>query len=542
MKLLTHNPDVLSCIANLSNDEVFTPPEIANAMLDQLAETWAIDNEGENIWENPDVTFLDPFTKSGVFLREITQRLVDGLASEIPDLQHRVNHILTKQVYGIAITALTGLLARRSVYCSKTANGKYSICSSFDDEQGNIWFERTEHFWKGQDSKFELDSLTGKKTRVLVNGNCSFCNASQKNYGRGSEMESHAYAFIHSENIQQRLAEIFGAQVQFDVVIGNPPYQLSDGGAGKSAKPLFQHFVDSAKKLEPRYVSMIIPSRWMAGGKGLDGFRQEMLNDDRIRSLVDYIDSDEAFPGVDIAGGVSYFLWNRDSAGTCRVETHIRGKVEVSPNRRLNEYDVFVRYADALSILKKVWPDGVILENSLQQRMSGRNAFGFGTKASGQDTPHGLEDPVTLISSRGSTYVSKEDVTSNRAWIEMWKTTVSRASPAGGRPDKSGRFYGLSSIRVIEPNVVTTEAYPVVGAFESRIEAQRMSNYLRTKFVRFLLTLRSVSQTVGKATFGFVPDLPMDREWTDEDLTEKYGLTSQEVALIDQMVRPMEAE
>lgn len=204
------NPDVLTCIANLSNDEVFTPPELANRMLDTLAQAWAADHAGADLWTNRSVKFLDPFTKSGVFLREITNRLVKGLAEEIPDLQDRVNHVLTKQVFGIGITRLTSLLARRSLYCSKWANGPHSVGKGFSDESGNIWFERTEHTW--------------------VDGKCTYCGASKEAMDRGADLETHAYAFIHTDNIKTRMAELFGEDMQFDVIVGNPPYQLNDGG------------------------------------------------------------------------------------------------------------------------------------------------------------------------------------------------------------------------------------------------------------------------------------------------------------------------
>jgi len=191
------NPDVLSCIANLSNDEVFTPPEFANRMLDTLAEAWAADNDGASIWAKPDVTFLDPCTKSGVFLREITKRLIDGLEGAIPDLQTRVDHILTRQIFGIGITELTAMLARRSLYCSKHANGPHSISRGFNSDNGNVWFERVEHSW--------------------AKGKCTFCGASEKTLDRGEDRESHAYAIIHTYDIQGRVSEIFGGDMQFDV-------------------------------------------------------------------------------------------------------------------------------------------------------------------------------------------------------------------------------------------------------------------------------------------------------------------------------------
>ncbi len=261
------NPDVLTCIANLSNDEVFTPPEFANRMLDTLAEAWAADHNGADIWADKKVRFLDPCTKSGVFLREITSRLTKGLASKIPNLEERVNHILTKQVFGIGITHLTSLLARRSVYCSKHANGEHSIAKGLASDDGNIWFERTEHTW--------------------VNGKCAFCGASQRALDRGEDLETHAYAFIHTDNIKARIAELFGGDMQFDVIIGNPPYQLASDGGTRDI-PIYQHFVSQAKNLEPRYLVMVIPSRWMATGLGLKDFRESMLADHRIRQIVDF--------------------------------------------------------------------------------------------------------------------------------------------------------------------------------------------------------------------------------------------------------------
>jgi adenine-specific DNA methylase len=242
------NPDILTCIANLSNDEVFTPPEFANRMLDTLAEAWAANNGGADLWANSSVRFLDPCTKSGVFLREITSRLTKGLATQIPDLEERVDHILTKQVFGIGTTRLTSLLARRSLYCSKQANGLHSIAGGFTSEAGHIWFERTEHSWR--------------------DGRCKFCGASQKTLDRGAGLETHAYAFIHTDDIQAQIDEMFGGNMQFDVIIGNPPYQLDDGGYGTSAAPIYQLFVERALEVDPRYAVFVTPSRWMAGGKG----------------------------------------------------------------------------------------------------------------------------------------------------------------------------------------------------------------------------------------------------------------------------------
>jgi hypothetical protein len=324
--LTGRNPDVLSCIANLSNDEVFTPPEFAGRMLDTLAQGWAAAHGGANIWADSNVTFLDPCTKSGVFLREIAKRLIDGLEAEIPDLQTRVDHILTKQVFGIAITKLTSLLARRSLYCSKHATGPHSVAKSFDDDDGNIRFERTEHVRDGD--------------------RCRACGAGAEFLNRGADQENYAYAFIHSDSIKTRLRALFGGKMHFDVIIGNPPYQLGDGGGGTSAVPIYQHFVEQAKKLEPRFLTMVIPSRWFTGGKGLDAFREQMLSDGRCRSIDDYLSASDVFPGVGLKGGICYFLWDREQIGACNISTHFHDWPTSTATRPLLEKgaEVFIRF------------------------------------------------------------------------------------------------------------------------------------------------------------------------------------------------------
>jgi len=351
------NPDVLTCIANLSNDEVFTPPELANRMLDTLAEGWAAQNDGANLWADSTVRFLDPFTKSGIFLREIATRLIAGLAEEIPDLQTRVDHVLTQQVFGIGITTLTSLLARRSLYCSKHANGEHSVATGFADEGGNVWFERTEHSWR--------------------NGKCEFCSAPSALFDREPGLENHAYAFIHTDNIKARIGELFGAEMQFDVIIGNPPYQLNVGVEKENyAVPLYHSFVSQAKNLSPRFLTMVIPSRWFAGGRGLDEFRDEMLNDDRLRHIVDFPNAVDCFPGVDISGGVCYFLWNRDDRGDCTIET-VQGEQVISKMTRplLEPNDsTFIRFNEAIPIVRKI---KAFDEPSFSSLVSPQTPFGF---------------------------------------------------------------------------------------------------------------------------------------------------------------------
>ncbi|MBY0233258.1 MAG: Eco57I restriction-modification methylase domain-containing protein [Gemmataceae bacterium] len=386
--LRNRNPDVLSCIANLSNDEVFTPPELANRMLDTLGESWSGDHGGASLWADKTVRFLDPCTKSGVFLREITRRLIKGLEGQIPDLTARVDHIVTKQVFGIAITHLTALLARRSVYCSKQARGKHSVARSFKSDDGNIWFQRTEHAWDDD-------------------GKCTFCGANERDYDRGDELETHAYAFIHTHDPKARLGEMFGGGMQFDVIIGNPPYQLGQSGGdavGGFAMPVYQKFVEAAKGVDPRYLVMVTPSRWFAGGRGLDEFRKEMLADRRIRRLVDYPDSREVFPGVDIAGGISYFLWDSSWKGECEVTTISGGVTGPSLSRYLDEYDILVRYNQAVAILHRVLGSHGGTFDSLASQVSPIQPFSIRTNFRGAPSSEGMANPVLLFQNGGTSY------------------------------------------------------------------------------------------------------------------------------------------
>lgn len=508
------NPDVLTCIANLSNDEVFTPPVFAGQMLDTVAAAWAKDHGGASIWANPGVRFLDPFTKSGVFLREITTRLTEGLKDAIPDLQARVDHILTKQVFGIGITRLTSLLARRSLYCSKFANGEHSIAKSFASEAGNIWFERMEHSWDGD--------------------KCEFCGTSKRELDRGEEAETHAYAFIHTGDVKARMNEIFGGNMQFDVIIGNPPYQLDDGGHGASASPIYHKFVEQAKALEPRYLVMVIPSRWFGGGKGLGEFRATMLGDDHIRKLVDYENARDAFPGIDLAGGVCYFLWERDSSGMCEV-TNIAGEtLPVVSERRLDEFPTFVRHSAAVPIIRKVLTES---ERRMSGQVSARKPFGIPTNG----RPEKSGDLI-LRWEKGEGPYPRSKVEVGTELIEKWKVITSYVGyDHAGNPGKDGRRRVLSKIDILPPETICTETYLVVGAYKTKQEATNLVAYMKTRFFRFLMAQFMYSHHLTKSAYGFVPVLDAREEWTDGKLSKRYGLTADEVVFIESKIRPYDS-
>ncbi|MFY9233429.1 MAG: Eco57I restriction-modification methylase domain-containing protein [Fimbriimonadaceae bacterium] len=517
-----YNPDVLTCLANLSSDEVFTPPDVANRVLDLLP---------AEIWRDPKATFLDPACKSGVFLREITRRLDEGLEKEIPDRQSRINHILKNQVFGIAITELTALLTRRSVYCSKAANGKYSVCEAFDVEEGNIRYDRVEHAWK--------------------TGRCVFCGASREgkaSLDRGEELETHAYAFIHTEDMSTWAAGLFGGDMEFDVIIGNPPYQLDDGGFGTSAAPIYDRFVEQAKKLNPRFLTMIIPSRWFAGGKGLAEFRESMLSDDRLRSIDDYLSASDIFPGVGLKGGICYFLWDRDNPGSCQVSTHFKDWPVSTASRPIREpgADVFIRFNEGLSILKKViavesgqsdslsLPDG----KRFAQLVSSRKPFGLETTFEGK-VAKGTGD-VLVHQNGGTGYTPRSSITVGTGLIDKWKVYTGRAAPGTGNKDTYPHRI-ISTPFVGEPGTISSETYICIGPLDSKNEAESVLSYLSCRLTRLLILLHKPSQDTTRKVYTFVPTQNWSRRWTDQDLYAKYEISADEIEFIESLVRPMDA-
>lgn len=507
-----YNPDVLTCLANLSNDEVFTPPEVANRMLDMLP---------EELWHDSSATFLDPACKSGVFLREIAKRLIEGLKEEIPDLQKRIDHIFHKQLYGIAITELTSLLSRRSVYCSKYPNSKYSI-TLFEDTSGNIRYKRIPHRWQ--------------------NGKCLFCGASKSEYERGDELETHAYEWIHTIKPE----EIF--KMKFDVIIGNPPYQLETSGSVESqATPIYNKFIEQAKKLKPRYLSMIVPSRWMNGGFGLDAFRSEMLSDKHIRVLHDYINASDCFPGVAITGGVCYFLWSRDSEGKCLVTTHKDGDREQTVSERylLEEgLETFIRHNEAISILNKVRSHG---EVSFSNIVSQRDPFGLNYFENGRERMFKIfhqkqtanMSPIYSFGwqRNGISYAENKYITTNLEAVSKYKVFISKAN--GGASNKIP-YAVLSKPFVGVPGTICNMTYLLVGPFEKKKVAENVTNYIATKFFRFLVSLMKNTQNAYKKVYTYVPMQDFSKSWTDEELYEKYGLTKEEIAFVESMIKPME--
>ncbi|MCP3878904.1 MAG: restriction endonuclease [Sulfitobacter sp.] len=498
-------PDILEVIADLSNDEVFTPPSVANAVLDLLP---------DDVWTNPDLRWLDAGSKTGVFPREITRRLMDGLSDVIPDEQQRLDHILHNQVFAIAITELTSLMSRRTLYCSKTANSAHSV-SAMRTEDGNIWFGPVKHTYS--------------------QGRCAECRASEALMEKPGS-DNHAYAFIHADG---RLKLKKDMDMKFDVIVGNPPYQMTGGGGGGGHSPIFDQFVEEAKALDPQYISMVIPSRWMAGGRGLSPFREAMLSDDRVRRIVDYPNSAEVFPSVDIKSGVCFFLWDRDNAGPCEM-TLIRDGQEHGPTpRKLDEFDILVRDSRALTILHKVQ---ALNEPVFSEKVTGAVPFGLTSNFGGykKDAEPGAGQVLLYASTpagkRNTGAVQRALIKKNVHLIDHWKLLIPKAGPgsSGGHvlPDAV-----LGKPLVAKPKSVCTETFLPFGPLASCEEAESVMAYLQTRFARFMISLRKVSQDAMRGVYVWLPQQTWDHEWSDDELYEKYGINADEQAYIAEMIR-----
>ena len=514
-----YNPDVLECLANLSNDEVFTPPKVVNQMLDMFpSETWS----------NPNLKFLDPACKTGVFLREIAKRLIVGLEEQIPDLQQRLDHIFHNQLYGIAITELTALASRRSLYCSKYANGKYSV-SKFDNPDGNIRFVPINHTWE--------------------NGKCKYCGANTKQYLRDNDLETHAYEFIHTNNPE----EIFG--MKFDVIIGNPPYHLSDGSGGSSdsAMPIYNKFIVNGIKMKPSFFSMIIPSKWMVGGRGLNKFRSLMYDDKHISAIVDYEDSGICFPGVHLDGGVCYFLWDRTHNGAVEY-TYIPQDGDITKEIRELQNDYFeyvVRDNRILSLIEKTksknafskivsnvrpygirgylfnepnrYPDSNLSE---EQFANSIKIYGVkGIKGGARRKTGYIDEGFALSTCRRSNPENYESVNKYKIFFTTSYSTNAKIPP---EPILAG------------PREICTETFLLVGPFDDKLTRDNCYSYMKTKFFRTLLYFGKGTMHVNQSVFGLIPLEDFSKPWTDEELYKKYNLSEEEIKFIEENIAPME--
>ncbi|MGB3910856.1 MAG: Eco57I restriction-modification methylase domain-containing protein [Pseudolysinimonas sp.] len=508
-----HIPDVLETLAQLPNDEVYTHPKLVNAMLDILP---------EHVWSEPNYRWLDPATKSGVFLREVARRLMVGLAVWEPDGARRRDHILRHMIYGAAITQMSGEIARRSLYQTKNATGTEvkdpalaDLVVRLDTPAGNVPFVPTEH---------ALDRA-GKL--------CTVCRAPAALIRENRE--NFAYSFLHGTYPTKELADM-----RFDVIVGNPPYQIGTEGHGKTASSIYQLFVERAIRMDPRYVVMITPSRWFAGGKGLDEYRDRMINDRRIRKLIDNPRIYDVFPQVKIRGGVSYFLWDREFDGDCEFSTRVDGVVRSSMMRDLREGDgVVIRDNRAMSIVRKVQAHGD--PRRVEDVSSVTKPFGLTMRSNYPGSvPEPFEGAVPLIYATKVGYSRRDQIERNHDWIDRWKVLLPMVSSGDTPTDDEGNIVDvvLGEPIALAPGSACTQTYFIPGMFDSRDETENFAHYLATKFVRFLVLQRKISQHVTPDRFRFVPMLDMERRWTDGDLYQRYGFSKEEIDYIEASIKP----
>lgn len=507
-------PDILDVIAALSSDAVPTPPLLARALLDLLP---------DEVWSNPEYKWLDPATKSGSILREVARRLMIGLADWEPDAEKRAEHILRNMLYGCGITQVHGDMTRRSVYVSRDATSQHAVVK-FDDPAGNLPFVQAEH-----------DYPLNKQGQAT--GLCEICRAPAR-LERGDTRENYAYAFIHGAYPTEEMKDM-----QFDVIVGNPPYQIGmegeDGKRTANITPLYQMFVERALALGPKYVAMIIPSRWFTGGKGLDDFRARMINDRSVRSIVDNPKVFDCFPGVKIRGGVNYFLWDRDHDGDCEFLTRIDGTVISTMTRDLREGEgVVVRDNRAAALIQKV---RLKSRESLDEVVRPQDPFGQSLKTNFKGAAsEPFEGSVPLVFGSHVGFVREDQLERNHYLVGRWKVLLPMASSGDTAQDDEGRIVDvvLGEPIALAPGSACTQTYLVAGTFNSREETQNYANYLATKFVRFLVLQRKSTQHVTPDRFKFVPALDMTRPWTDSDLYKTFGLTPDEIAHVEATIKP----
>jgi site-specific DNA-methyltransferase (adenine-specific) len=505
-----HIPDILDCLAQLSNDEVPTPPKLARAMLDLLP---------DEVWGKVDYVWLDPFCKSGIFLREAAARLLEGLSDQIPDFNERREHIYRDMLWGSSITEMTGMISRRTLYYSRDASGPKSVVP-FEAGAGNLPFVRADHNFL-------------KKDGVKTIG-CTQCGA-PLTLERGESRENYAYSFIHRAYPTEEMQDM-----KFDVIVGNPPYQVGDKkNDDDRAAPVYDRFVTQAIEMDPRYIVMITPSRWFTGGWGLRDYRKRMIADRRLRVMVDNPKIFDCFPGVKIRGGVSYFLWDRNHDGDCQFSTRINGTIRSTVTRDLREGDgVLIRDNQAAAIVHKVKSkhSGGWVEDVCGPQM----AFGhMRTNFAGHHPTKQPGDVALVLGSRGG-YISPDVITKNQDWVDRWKVLIPKASSGDTSMDEDGNIVDvvLGAPIALAPGSACTQTYIVAGLFDNAEQTENYAHYLATKFARFLVLPRKTSQDLFDERFRFVPMLDMSRPWTDEELYDRFDLSDEERAYIERTIKP----
>lgn len=544
--------DILTLFEQLNSHEVFTPPRVARDMLALLP---------KDIWCDPSIRILDPCVKSGVFLREALYLLIDGLAGkgkhvghdgieyDLNDGQQRMNHILKNMLFGIATSELTGYISRRTLYGVMEANTdkQTALIDAFEKskshkkwtEEEKVRFLVRNHFNEYYDhGLFNTPDYAGFEHE----GNIFYPAAEVNKKVDDSDafiIEDTYYPFIEEQVNHGKIQQIKDGQMKFDVVIGNPPYQINDGGGvGSSAVPIYHKFILSAKELKPKFVSMIVPSRWMAGGRGLDQFRDDMLKDKRIRVLHDIVSSKDCFPGVDIKGGVCYFLWERNYSGNCEVVTHENGNKEVMTRPLLEDgVSTFLRHHKAISIFRKVKS---LNEPTFSEMVSSNDPFGFDVREKGSYkrvkpdfcSASGGTIPIYFNGWRQAEkrHIPMDSVRKNHEWLGKRKIFIPKAW--GNGDPKSDVLTPL----IVDGDACCTETYLVVGPFDDAVTQISVESYIKTKFFHFMVSMIKNTQNTMKKAYEMVPCQDFSQSINDDYLFEKYSLSKDEIQFIENLI------
>lgn len=541
------NFDILETITNVGNDEVFTPRKTCSMILDALP---------DEVWHNPDYKWLNPATKNGIFEREIALRLDDGLKDIIPDIETRRKHILQDMIFSIGQTRFTANVARRTLYYCSQANRKcdgikaedghyvngYAIGNGswFSDEEGNIKTPNIGHTFVSDSGKPMPDNCKDEEKKKYK---CKYCGINGASaYNDVNQRETYAYEFIHfdGKDLLKHLQDrFFGGDrnMKFDIIIGNPPYQLSTNDKGTQATPIYQLFIQQAVNLNPKYISMITPSKWFAGGmSSLDGLRNYMMSCQNIRAITDFSNAKECFPCNSVGGGVCYFLWDRDYQGPCEFTNVINGNQNTS-TRELNEFPILVRLNSAVTILKKIKDKK---EENMVEMASPLMPFGLSSDIRG-DKNKSEKKSIELHASNGVTFISECDIHKGKELLDKYKVLVGILGAEHAlEPDKDGKFRIItSSLKIIGPNSACTHSYFTIGNFDNAETANNLYNYLKTKFARFLILLAMTSTHLSRNVLLFLPKQDFSEEWNDSKLFKKYGLSQEEMDLITNTMKEM---
>jgi hypothetical protein len=490
----TAEQDIFELIPNQKTNQIFTPKKVVQMMVNQLEE------HDPSLFTRTDSTFIDLYMKSGMYITEIVKKLFNNTRKHYKNDDDCLKHILESQVYGLAPTPILQGITQSYIF-------------GFDAEN---------------------------------------------NISRQHFMQHDIIPEAQQGKAKEKLQELFNLKkdMKFDAVVGNPPYQESDGGAQASAKPIYNYFVESAKDINTRMINLIMPTRWYAGGKGLDDFRQQMLNDKHIVEIHDFLNPNIIFPSTNIRGGVCFILWDNDynnEKDLVKVVTYgdsFSDRKELKRKLKLDGEDIFIRNIESLEIIKiiKSQKEFTSFENHISSRRPfDIDAFIVKDLDKYKQNKNGLKNPVLCYGKGKQTgFLEREEITKNIEWIDKYKVFTPRANNIGTElnDDNLNTFIGT-------PNTICTESYIVIGVNLNLDEhsAKNLSQYLTTKFARFLHSLGKASQDATSKTYKFIPlqefTAKSDIDWSksiseiDQQLYKKYGLSEDKISFIESMIKPM---